>query len=172
MAVASTDTDQEQDRHFRSVDDYQGGETGKVTLTITFPEDAVTQSPNFRPVEGILAMAQNAGGLYGLGPEDSVVARVGVEKELDKDKNANPRAGEPNGRISIVIHTPESLAASKQRGRAASMNPGQKALFDQATNAFKLLVKGMNESDAENLTARIESGDIDLAKLLELAKAS
>ncbi len=151
---------------------YVPDDKGRITVTLTFPAEALG-SETWRPVEGILALAGHAN-LRGYGEGDTPQATVGVGRKQIKGDDGqlkeNPEAGRHNGHYSIVIHTEDSLAEARKRGRQAQ-DPAVKATVTAVSNLVKAaLAKPGNTDEIQKIVARIEAGTVDLFAGLEEIK--
>jgi hypothetical protein len=175
--ITAPDTTQESDATESKAEkhvfngDYVADENGFVTFTVRFPLSAVKTSETWRPVEGLIGLAGNVG-LVGYGDGDSPQATIGVERAQIRDKASgekivNPNAGRPTGTINLVLHTAETLAEARKRGRTA-MTDTQKRTAAMASSIIKsALSKPGSETAIEAIMARVTSGEIDGATALE-----
>src|SRR5205807_848989 len=105
---------------------------------------------NFSPVEALQAIADMEGLHF--------TATQGVERAKLRNGDENPRAGQPNGRISVAVHTEESLASSK-RGRRA-MDPKDRETFSKVTSLLRLAMQtDKGRAAAEKIVANSDGGE-------------
>lgn len=160
------------------VGDYVPDENGRVTLTVSFPVAALELNENFRPVEGMLSLAELAG-LKGYGPDNRPQATLGVERAKITDKTTggkidNPNAGRPTGAINLVLHTDETLENAKKRGRAPLSDAAKRASAMASTLIKGALAKPGNEGLLDQIAEDAKNGKISaadaLAKIAELMR--
>lgn len=150
--------------------DYVADDKGFVTLTVRFPLQAVRETDSWRPVEGLLALAGRAN-LKGYGEDDAPQATLGVERAKITDKTSgqkidNPHAGRPTGAINLVLHTEDSLAEARKRGRTG-MTDAQKKASDAASKLVKgALATPGNEERVQEIADKASRGEITAAEAL------
>jgi hypothetical protein len=153
--------------------DYVPDANGRMTFMVTFPAEALNIE-NFRPVEGLILLAESCG-LKGYGPGDAPQATVGTERAKVKGPNgemvANPKAGQPNGSIHLVLHTEKSLVEARKRGRTATSEPVKKAVSAVSGLIKSALSRPGNEEAVIEIAAKAERGEIDLATALAQIQA-
>jgi hypothetical protein len=149
--------------------DYPTDSSGRVTFVISFPREAL-ESDTFRPVEGILGLA-NKVGLKGYGEGDTPQATLGVGRAKLTDKTTNekidnPDAGKPTGTINLVLHTAETFVEAQKRGRSG-MSDTQKKAVTAASGLIKMaLAKPGNDEKIQAITDAVSRNEIDTATAL------
>jgi hypothetical protein len=144
--------------------DYPSDERGFTTFTVRFPTSTV--GANFQPVTAFVEVAR-VNGLKGLGPNGEPEAIIAVERAQTKDKAGNsvpnPNAGHPTGVITLTLHTDETLAAAKSKGRPAGLPSAVKAVSGLIKAAA---VSADNESRIMEIARRAEAGELTPAQAL------
>lgn len=148
---------------------YVAGPDGRITVSLSFPDKAL-EIPNWSPIGGLMALAEQAG-LKGYGPDNAPQCVVGIERAKVKNSDTgemvpNPRAGQPNGNYSIVLHTDETLTEARKRGRT-----GTPEVVKKTSAVVSSLIKSVMEQEGgmalvESLVAAQERGEMSLSDVL------
>lgn len=152
--------------------DYVADEKGRCTLVVSFPAKAVESG--FNPIKGLLALAENFH-LRGYGDDNAPQCTVGVGRAKIKndagDTVDNPNAGQPTGNYSIVLHTDETLADAKKRGRTGKPEAAKKVEAQVSSLIKSVLSKPGALAEISALIAAQERGESSMSEVLAAIEA-
>jgi Holliday junction resolvase-like predicted endonuclease len=148
---------------------YVAAPDGFISFNLRFPVAALELDPQWRPVEGILGLAEKIG-LKGYGEGDVPLATIGVERAtLNKDggKLPNPNAGRPTGTINLVLHTDETLAKARVRGRSGMSDTAKKAATSASNLIKSVLSLPGNDAKVQEIADLAAKGEIPTGEALQ-----